>query len=344
MPHTEHPGSVVLLAYHSINTCDEDRIRVPNIVTPDAFEAQIRYLSRNYHVIGLPECISRIQEGKPLPGKTAVITLDDGYKDNLAIASPILRKHGVPATFFIPTGCIGADKMKWEDELNCLIMRSNARALSLALPSGSVWVRIGSSKARQTAIDALVNILGHLDSTERSRMLDELRQQAKVQCDPSGVMLTWNEVRQLAETPGFSVGSHSVTHEHLQRIPLDKVVLEVTRSKEQLESELGRPVSLFAYPYGALDREVVTAVRRAGYGGAVTLQYGRNNVHSDPFRLRRVLVPNYAGARFRTGIGLRTSVFGEFLRRSYSMLGSLRRRAAMKKTSAKAGTVAPCGS
>jgi peptidoglycan/xylan/chitin deacetylase (PgdA/CDA1 family) len=345
MPHIDRSGTLVLLAYHSINEYGEDRIRTPNIVTPAAFEAQIRYLAAKYHVMALPECIARMKEGRPFPRRTAAITLDDGYKDNVVTAAPILRRYGVPATFFVVTDCMGAGRLKWEDELSCLVRRSRAQNLSLTLPSGQVSLDTGSGKARLLAIQVLVNLLGRLEPTERSQILDELRQQTKAKCDDGpGVMMTWDDVRRLADTPAFSIGSHSATHEHLSRIPRDRVVLEVTRSKERLENEIARPVVLFAYPYGDLNPEVVTTVRSAGYAGAVTLQYGSNNTRSDPFLLRRALVPNQMGVRFRAGLQMRTSIFGELLRQGYNLLGSLRRSAATRKAGAKEGTVAPCGS
>ena len=216
----EHSHNAVMVVYHSINEYHVDRIRVPNIVTPTAFEAQIRYLASTGSIISLQEYLDHREDGRPLLRKSIVVTFDDGYKDNLTIAAPILQKYGVPATFFIATGYIGTDKMKWEDQLSCLIRRSKAEAVPLSLPSKDVLFDIGSDKNKFKVIDALVNILGHLNQTERLQVLDEMRRQIKVKCDDqAGIMMNWNDVRQLANTPGFTIGSHTVTHQHLTRIP-----------------------------------------------------------------------------------------------------------------------------
>lgn len=332
MPRIERSHNAVLVVYHSINEYCEDRIRVPNIVTPTAFEAQMQYLVSTAKVIPLQEYVDHVEERKPILNKSIVVTFDDGYKDNLTVASPILQKYGVPATFFIATRYIGADKMKWEDQVSCLIRRSEAESISLSLPSNDVSFKIGSDKDKFRVIDTLVNILGHLKQTERLQVLDELSEQAKVKCDDqANVIMTWDDVRQLADTPGFSIGSHTVTHQHLTRIPLDDVVFEVTSSKEHLESEIKRPVTLFSYPYGDFNQGVITAVRSAGYTSAGTIEYGRNSIRSDPFRLKRVLIPNQSGAKFAEGLRLRTSIFGEFLRKSYNMFNSLNRNALTKR-------------
>ena len=322
----EHSHNAVMVVYHSINEYHVDRIRVPNIVTPTAFEAQIRYLASTGSIISLQEYLDHREDGRPLLRKSIVVTFDDGYKDNLTIAAPILQKYGVPATFFIATGYIDTDKMKWEDQLSCLIRRSKAEAVPLSLPSKDVLFDIGSDKNKFKVIDALVNILGHLNQTERLQVLDEMRRQIKVKCDDqAGIMMNWNDVRQLANTPGFTIGSHTVTHQHLTRMPLDDVIFEVTSSKEHLEDEIGCTVTSFSYPYGDFNHEVITALQAAGYMSAGTIEYGQNSIHSDLFRLKRVQVPDQSGAQFNVGMRLRTSVFGEFLRKSYTTFNSLSR-------------------
>ena len=325
----EHSHNAVLVVYHSINEYHEDRIRVPNIVTPIVFEAQIQHLASTAHIITLQKYLDHIEAGKPLLNKSIVVTFDDGYKDNLTIAAPILRKYGVPATFFIATGYIGTDKMKWEDQLSCLIRRSKVEVVSLSLPSTDVSFNIASDKDKFKAIDTLVNIIGHLNQTERLQILEELRGQVKMKCGgQADIMMTWDDVRQLADTPGFSIGSHTVTHQHLTRIPLDDVIFEVTSSKEQLEDEIGCPATLFSYPYGDFNHDVTTALQSAGYKSAGTIEYGQNNIHSDPFRLKRVQTPNQSGARFNAGLWLRTSILGEFLRRGYNTINGLSRNVA----------------
>ena len=326
MPRINHSHSVVLICYHSINEFSDERIRVPNIVTPRVFEAQIQYLVSMARIIPLQEYLDHVKEKKPLHQKSIVITFDDGYKDNLTIAFPILQKYSVPATFFISTGYIGTNKIKWEDQLSCLIRRSKIEVFSLGFPSSNVSFNIGRAKDKFRTINALVNILGHLNQSERQQALDELKVQLKVNCtDQAGVMMTWDDVRQLADTPGITFGSHTVTHQHLTRFSPDETKREVTHSKEHLEKEIGRPITLFSYPKGDFNDNVIAEVKSAGYTSAVTIEYGQNNIHSDPFRLRRVIAPNQSGMRFSMGMKLRASPFGEFLRKSYNTMNGVRR-------------------
>ena len=84
-------------------------------VTPAAFEAQMDYLARNgYHVIPLARLAGHLERGEPIPRKSVVLTIDDGYRSTYEVAFPVLRKHGFPATVFLYSDFVGApDALTW---------------------------------------------------------------------------------------------------------------------------------------------------------------------------------------------------------------------------------------
>jgi len=326
MPLMKGAYKALLVVYHSINKYREERIRVPNIVTPTTFEYQIQSFASTARIISLQEYLDHVKEGKPLQENSIVLTFDDGYKDNLTIAAPILQKYGIPATFFITTGYIGTGRMKWEDQLSCLIRRSKKEVISIKLSTHEIFFKVGSEKEKLKVIDALVNILSHLSQTDKLHILNEIRIQSQVNCDDQAdIMLSWEDVRELAGTPGFSIGSHAVTHRHLSQTQAHDIIFEVASSKEHLEKEISYPVTLFAYPYGDYNHTAITALQQSGYSCAVTLEYGQNSITSDPFRLKRVQAPNQIGTRFQIGMRLRSSIVGEFLRNIYNFTASSRR-------------------
>jgi peptidoglycan/xylan/chitin deacetylase (PgdA/CDA1 family) len=86
--------------------------RVTDSLPPDGltcsaskFEAFCRFFQRHFTVVSLAEQVAASAAGKRMGG-TLSITFDDGYRDNYEIAMPILRKLGLPATFFVVTGFI----------------------------------------------------------------------------------------------------------------------------------------------------------------------------------------------------------------------------------------------
>ncbi len=82
--------------------------------------------------------------------------------------------------------------------------------------------------------------------------------------------LCWDELRELAER-GVEIGSHTRTHPNLRELSTGELRQEVTASREEIESELGRRCSYFAYPYGQFDARVRGEVERAGYEAAFGL-------------------------------------------------------------------------
>src|SRR5438105_10071343 len=80
-----------VLMYHKVNDLPGNPLSVPCAV----FDEQMSLLGElGYTVVGLDAVLDHYTAGKPLPEQAVLITFDDGYRDNLANALPILRKHG----------------------------------------------------------------------------------------------------------------------------------------------------------------------------------------------------------------------------------------------------------
>jgi peptidoglycan/xylan/chitin deacetylase (PgdA/CDA1 family) len=104
---------------------------------------------------------------------------------------------------------------------------------------------------------------------------------------PERRMLNALELRALNEQ-GIEVGSHTVTHPWLSRIPVDRARAEIRDSKAQLEDLVGREVDHFAYPYGDYSAAVRECVWETGYTVACSTRWGKRHTVEDIFALRRV--------------------------------------------------------
>ncbi len=86
-------------------------------VTAEGLEAHLKYLKENgYRVVLLDALLDYFDTGQSLPPKAVALTFDDGWREDYQNAFPILKKYGVKATFFVPTGWVGQPEiMSWEE-------------------------------------------------------------------------------------------------------------------------------------------------------------------------------------------------------------------------------------
>jgi peptidoglycan/xylan/chitin deacetylase (PgdA/CDA1 family) len=87
---------------------------------------------------------------------------------------------------------------------------------------------------------------------------------------------------------GQSIGSHSLTHPNLRKIPRDQAREEIFSSRKRLEDLFSVPVRHFCYPYGSYDAAVRDLVQEAGYLTASTVKHGFNAAGADVLQLQRI--------------------------------------------------------
>ncbi|MDX6514119.1 MAG: hypothetical protein QOE36_3623 [Gaiellaceae bacterium] len=93
--------SLVVLMYHKVNDLPENPLSIPISLFDDQM-AQLAELG--FSVVGLDAVLDHYAGSAPLPHRSVLITFDDGYRDNLVNALPVLESHGYPAVLFVPIG------------------------------------------------------------------------------------------------------------------------------------------------------------------------------------------------------------------------------------------------
>jgi peptidoglycan/xylan/chitin deacetylase (PgdA/CDA1 family) len=96
--------SLRVLMYHKVNDLPNNRMSMP----VERFDEQMAQLREfGYRVVDLDAVLAHYGRGEPLPDGAVLITFDDGYRDNLLNAAPVLAKHGYPAVQFVPIAYVG---------------------------------------------------------------------------------------------------------------------------------------------------------------------------------------------------------------------------------------------
>jgi peptidoglycan/xylan/chitin deacetylase (PgdA/CDA1 family) len=254
--------------------------------TISAFDQQISLLKKFFSFYTLEKAIDLLATNS-LPTNAAVITFDDGYRDNFTNALPILLKHGLPATFFVTTEFIGGGCM-WNDRVIHTLVDSKEEALILPHLSEGI-VLLGDTENRKRLALNLLSKIKHLDYQHREDAVAEIIQIAGGTV-PSDIMMSIDEVIALRDA-GMEIGGHTNTHPILTKLSEASSLNEMAIGKEILEGWLKEPVRTFAYPNGKPKIDYsnchVQAAKTLGFKGAVSTAWGVSTYSSDIFQLPR---------------------------------------------------------
>lgn len=284
-----------VLAYHRV-LAERDPL-LSGEPSAAEFEHRMRWVKANFDVLPLGEAVRALRKDR-LPKRALCITFDDGYADNYRIALPILRRLGLPATFFVATGFLDGGCM-FNDVVIESVRRANVADLELA-DLGLGRHPLGSEEQRVRAIERILARLRYFELERRRRAAFEIGRRAGSRV-PSDLMMTSEEVAAL-HAAGMEVGAHTVNHPILAEIPLRHARHEMEASRVRLEQITGAPVHLFAYPNGSPRRdynaEHAALAQELGFDAAVSAAWGAARAGDDLYQIPRFTPWDRADWRF----------------------------------------------
>ena len=261
-------------------------------LSPKWFDEQLTYLTRHYEVIPLTDLVRCLEDRRPVPKGSVVLTFDDGFRDNLENAWPILEKYHVTATIFLVTGSVTSGELPWSQRLGVMFQKSSEPILRHAI-SGPEPMDLSSDPARKRSYDVIKRGMMTMDRDDRERGLVDLEQALGVN-PPRDRMLSWKDAEYL-KSRGIEIGAHTYTHPYLARISNAAATWEMERSRDDLRRQLGIERPVFCFPAGSLTPQLVDTARRLGFRGSF-MPSPMNRVNTletvDPFSMRRTGLPN----------------------------------------------------
>jgi len=282
--YTSRRPTFPVLTYHRVNDEGDPFF---GAVPTQVFEQHMAYIARTYRVLTVEELVERMQRGR-LPRNALAITFDDGYRDTLTHAAPILARHRLPATVFLATGFIGTGEIPWFHRVGLAFKLT--KAASVAAPWGET-LGLASEPGRVAAMERALDRLKRLPEASQKAQMDALLDVLGVtdRADDKSLMLGWDDVHALIGL-GFSIGAHTVNHPILSRIGVERAREEIEGSRAMIASACGAAPRSFAYPNGGPE-DYTDAVKRlvqdAGFTCAVTTRFGLNTRMTPPYELRR---------------------------------------------------------
>jgi peptidoglycan/xylan/chitin deacetylase (PgdA/CDA1 family) len=256
----------VVLVYHAVG---EEGGSADELVRPhdaELFEAQLRHLRARYRLVSAEELLQAVAERRRGQRFPVAVTLDDDLGSHVSRAAPILRRVGVPATFFLSGASLDRPHAFWWQRLQ--------RAVSdgLAVP------------VEGRDVHEIAERIEEMSPEGRSHVEAWLAEHVAADADESGIRGL--QVRELAEE-GFDIGFHTLGHERLTGLDDDALSRALSRGRERLEEAAGRPLTALAYPHGKADLRVALAARSAGFRVGFTGVPEPVGPASDPLLLGR---------------------------------------------------------
>ena len=227
-----------------------------------------------------------------MPHNSVVLTFDDGFRDNLVHALPVLERHRAPATVFLVTDSLTTGELPWSQRLGYLFQHTSCRSAVLDLAGGSE-LDLASPASRMRAYRAVKEVVKPMPRERREKVLQAISTKLEVVA-PRDRMLSWEDARAL-QSAGWELGAHTVSHPWLAQIPRAEALEEMERSRDELKERLGIERPSFAFPAGSYDDELIAAARGMGFRSLFVRGGGRrvNSLSTThPHGLVRVGLPN----------------------------------------------------
>ncbi len=288
-------NKLVILCYHRIR--EETRIFYDrNIsVSPQGFREQMLYIKKHFSPVSIEELVDSYHENWDLKPNSIMITFDDGYKDNVLNAFPVLENLGITAIVFPATGFIDSDSIPWEDQLSYLFQR---------LPEGEIIINnnesypLHSHEERKHSIWQFCKKLKLINPDKRDEIIEDLfdryeidkHEMKETAHSMSMGYMTADDIRYWKDH-GIDFGVHTISHPCLTALNEKEIYKEISESKKTLEAILEKPVNAFAYPYGKKgDFNEVTRslLKKAGITIGMIFEEGINCPETDFLELYRI--------------------------------------------------------
>ena len=304
-----HRKSVLVLTYHDVlpEGFPENNPLFGMAVTTAEFDWYLDYLHRHYNPISLSQFTDWLLRNKPLPPRPVLITFDDGHRNNLQYALPLLRKRNTPAVCFVIAGSLGAHKQTWVEEGYYRILFTRASAWQLTTGES---ISLATKQERSAACSRFFSLFRTIPEERQQQEMENLRSQLSIDSDGREFpdrfeFLGTSELKQLRQV-NIEIGAHTVSHPIFATLSEQRVKEEVGSSRAILESATGSGIRAFAYPFGMPEIDFLPRdselVKQAGFEIAFAANDGFVDRSADPFALPRFGIGRMTRAQFAATI------------------------------------------
>lgn len=280
---------LTIVMYHRVTDEDVSRLEhsLPYLFTSTrSLDSQLAFYKKHYEILNFEQLSSMASIGK-LPRNSLIITFDDGYKDNVVNAFPLIKRFDCPWVLFLVTGYVGSNDVYWWDGFyNFMKYLENCEMSGQLNKYGHDFEVYYSEFKRDPS--ALFSSLNELPSEKMEKLLKRINSyimQDKKKIYNENCFMDWYDIREIE--PYTEFGAHTHSHVNLSLVGRHQVREEVRLPKKIIEKHIERNISVFSFPAGKYNDSTISEVKNAGYNYAVTTKAGINDL-KNPYALKRI--------------------------------------------------------
>ena len=248
--------------YHSFSKYNNFKIKRGSVLETgykDNFERQIKFYKKHFHFSYPNEFFENSNYGH-----SALITFDDGYKDNHDLALPVLQKHDAKAIFFIVTSITGTNDMLMHDKIRWLVQIGELDAKYLNFPNE---INTGVNKYSETIINHINDIFDKVKTKKR-------------------LLLNEREIKTINKN-GFKIGVHTHNHKPLLFLNKKEQKNEIHACMMALQNLKIYPETI-AYPNGLFNEDTLSICKELNLKYGFTTIDGLNRRNCNLLKIKRL--------------------------------------------------------
>jgi peptidoglycan/xylan/chitin deacetylase (PgdA/CDA1 family) len=227
--------------------------------------------------------------GKGRPGaKLATLSIDDGLRNVVTRAYPLMRKYGARGTFYVVPDLVGKGEMLWTDFVETVVRNAPVGDFLFRYRETDIRYTLDDEASRRRAMKAIKRLLRSLPDSKRKEHMAQFRSIELADVPEDFALADWEELRGL-DPSVLALGNHTATHPNCARLETEaELEREISQAGLDIAEKVGYPVRHFCYPAGSYNESVLAKLREQGYHSGVTTLAGFGSPTDDPLLLRRV--------------------------------------------------------
>ncbi|MEX2475905.1 polysaccharide deacetylase family protein [Marinobacter sp.] len=263
------PGRIPVFMLHRVVENVDD---LPGAMSAQTLRSYLKYLSRHrYSVLSMDDLWEILAEGRAVPSRSVMFTIDDGFRDHHEVAASLFDEFGYSLNLFVITSLLDGKLWPWDDQIAYGVSRTTVRQADIQLPSGVTYLLDLEKHSIRHAARAIRNALkthsqAHIYEWLDAEFYPGLRVSPPPDIPREFQPMSWDDARSL-RARGHGVYPHTCSHRILSTLSVADKQKEILQSLARVSEELSYEPEVFAYPTGRpsdYDSTDVDMLRNAG--------------------------------------------------------------------------------